>query len=253
VPSRLLVLDLAGFRALRAEGSVVSVAIEEYALDLLTDGLDRARQRVGQLSTGRPIEDFVPKQGFFDVLADAIGMGGIMATRCNATKALQLSPLFRNAEPAHLQGIAARMHALKAQAGSFFLKQGEANTSMFLVVSGTVDVITAPRDDRAVRHETLGPGELFGLWAMLRDHPSRTTVIASTKCVVLELDKLAWAELAPAHTGTGSVLRLAVLRALTARLVQESARLASLEAGHAPEVMATQSGSFMTINPIDRR
>jgi len=253
VPSRLLVLDLEGFRALRAEGSVVSVAIEEYALNLLMDGLDRARQRVGQLSTGRPMQDFVPKQRFFEILTDAIGMGGIMGARCNAVKALQKSPLFRNAEVRHLEGIGERMEAIKAQAGSFFLKQGEANTSMYLVVSGQVDVITASREDRAVRHESLGPGELFGLWAMLRDHPSRTTVLASSKCLLLELDKLAWAELAPAHTGTGSVLRLAVLRALTSRLVRESARLASLEAGHAPDVLATQSGSFMTINPIDRR
>ncbi len=253
VPSRLLVLDLAGFRALRAEGSVVSVAIEEYALNVLMDGLDRARQRVGQLSTGRPMQDFVPKQRFFEVLADAIGMGGIMATRCDAVSALRRSPLFRNAEASHLAAIGERMEALKAQAGSFFLKQGEANTSMFLVVSGQVDIITAGREDRAVHHETLGPGEMFGLWAMLRELPSRTTALATRKCVLLELDKLAWAELAPAHTGTGSVLRLAVLRALTRRLVRESARLASLEAGHAPDVMATQSGSFMTINPIDRR
>ncbi len=253
VASRLLVLDLDGFRSLRAQGSVVSVAIEEYALDLMVTALSRTRQRVAQLSTGLPMKSFVPKQRFFDVLADAFGMGGIMATRTNVQRALEASPLFRNAEPSHLAAIGERMGALKAQAGSFFTKQGEASTSMYLVVSGQVDILTTGRDDRAVRHETLGPGQLFGAAAMMRDRPSEETVVARTRCTVLELDKLTWAELAPSHTGTGSVLRLAVLRALTGALVQESARLASLEAGHAPQVEASTSGSFMTINPIDRR
>lgn len=253
VPSRLLVLNLEGFRALRAQGSVVSVAIEEYALDLLMSALDRARQRVAQLSTRQPLETFVPKPKFFELLADAFGMGGILATKVDGPKALASSPLFRNAEATHLTQIAERLEGLKAQSGSFFVKQGDSATSMFLVVSGQVDVLTSNHEDKAVRHETLGPGEMFGMWALLREQPSRTTVVARTKCVVLELEKLAWAELAPAHTGVGSVLRLAVLRALTSQLVRESARMASLEAGHAPKVEASTSGSFMTIDPIDRR
>jgi len=229
------------------------VAVEEYALDRMVGALARARKQVAAMSSGQPMGSFVPKQRLFDLLADAFGMGGIMATRIPAQRALQASPLFRNADPSHLAAIAERVRALKAQAGSFFARQGEASTSMYLMVSGQVDVLTSTREDRAVRHEILGPGQLFGAWAMLRDLPSQETVVARTRCTVLEIDKLTWAELAPVHTGTGSVLRLAVLRALAAALGKESARLASLEAGHKPQVEATASGSFMTINPIDRR
>jgi CRP-like cAMP-binding protein len=252
VPSRLLVLDLEGFRALREQGSVVSVAVEEYALDTLMDALDRARQRVGQLVRGKPIKTFVPSPGFFGLIADAFGMGGIMSTQLPAARLLADSPLFRNADSAHIEALAERFIGLRAQAGTFLLTQGVSNTSMFMVASGTVDLLTASTDNSAVCHETLGPGQMFGIWGLLRELPSRTSVVAKQNCTVLELEKLAWAELAPAHTGTGSVLRLAVLRALTGRLVQEAAKLASLEAGEVPVVVDT-SDSFKTINPIDRR
>ena len=78
--------------------------------------------------------------------------------------------------------------------------------------------------------------------------------VVMERSVLLEMDKVAWAELATARDATGSVLRLALLRSLAKRLVEVRAQLVALSGG-APAEHTTGSGDdrFVTINPAARR
>ena len=251
---RLMVLELSGYQALRSEGSRVALAIEEYALELLLDALVRSWTEVAHFLTPRPLSEVVPSKSFFERCAAAFGAGGILSVNVNRIDGLAASPLFRNAEREHLKGLAPRFGGLKVDTGEFLVRQGEASTSMFLIIDGAVDVLsdTRGRGEHVVCHETLGPGALFGESSMLRTAPSPASYVARERTVLLELDRVAWADLALARNEVGNVLRLAVLRSLTRQLVDTRARQMSLASGGELR-QADLHDRFVTILPGGRR
>jgi len=251
---RLMVLELAGYQALRTEGSRVGLAIEEYALEVLLDALVNAWKEVAQFLTPQPLSEVIPPKSFFARCAAAFGAGGVLSVNVNRTDSLAASPMFRNAEHDHLVELSKRFDGLKVDPGEFLLRQGEASTRMYLVVDGAVDVLSATRggNERVVCHETLGPGSLFGESSMLRTAPSPASYMARERTVLLELDRVAWAELALLRSPVGSVLRLAVLRSLTRQLVQTQARRLELSSGGELQA-ADLHDRFITILPGGRR
>jgi len=250
---RLMILELDGYQALRSEGSRVALAIEEFALETLLDGLVRSWKEVANFLTPMPLSEVIPQKSFFERCAAAFGAGGILSVNVNRVDALAASPLFRNADREHLKGLAPRFGGLKVDTGEFLLRQGEASASMFLVVDGAVDVLSdTGRAQKVVCHETLGPGALFGESSMLRTAASPASYVARERTVLVELDRMAWADLALARDPVGNVLRLAVLRSLTRQLVDTNARLLRLSSGGELQA-ADLHDRFITILPGGRR
>lgn len=252
---RLMVLELDGYQELRSRGSSLSLAIEDFALERLLERLRDSSKRVGELVEPRPLEEFVPPKGFFARWSEALGMGGIQPTSVDVAAGLLGSPAFRNARPEDLGVLVDRFDGIKATAGEYLCTQGEPSSALYVIVSGSVDVLSAAGRNKAVCHETLGPGDLFGAWNMLRTSGGWASYLVTQPTVLLELEKVAWAEFAHGRSSEGSVLRLAVLRSLTRRLVTKDAQIAALEGGMEPMLTATQGDGeeFVTINPAIRR
>ncbi len=248
---RLLVLELDAYQELRSAGSRVSLAIEEHALDALLDGLEKAAGELAERLSARPLAEIVPSKGLLARVAAAFGAGGVSSARVDVVAALAASDLFRNAERRHLEALRDRWDGVRAGPGEFLVTQGQPGTHLYLLVSGAVDVISTVGQDRAVRHETLRPGDLFDGWSVLRDTGGRASMVVTEPSVLLELDKPTWAELAWGRDAVGSILRLAMLRSLTRRLVSARALLVEL-GGHARPVDDADS-RFVTIHPADRR
>jgi hypothetical protein len=77
---------------------------------------------------------------------------------------------------------AARLRRLGV--GEVLLHEGEASTSLYLVLEGVLDVRSTDR-----RHDSIGPGETVGEFALLTGEPRSATVTARTDALVAELTR----------------------------------------------------------------
>ena len=71
--------------------------------------------------------------------------------------------------------------------GSHIVEQGEPGASLYLILSGQVDVIQEDADGTARRLARLGPGEFFGELAIVHQQPRTAHVVAveDVTCLVL--------------------------------------------------------------------
>lgn len=71
--------------------------------------------------------------------------------------------------------------------GQEITKQGDLSTGLFIIVSGSVDVVynRGKRDEKVIA--TLGDGDFFGEMALLLERPRSATVVAKvdTECLTL--------------------------------------------------------------------
>jgi len=254
--ARIMILDIERYRHLRNAGSVVSEALEEYALEQMLQELERTAKDVATYNDVKPIDQLMPKKSFLERLAAVIGGGGISVVDVNAIRALRASPLFRNSDDHHLTTIANRMDGIKVQTGEFLMTEGQPSTHVYVVVSGSVAVIAAAGGGMAIKHQTLTAGDAFGAWSVLRTGGNWASYIVMETTVLLEMDKLGWTEISTCGDEASSVLRLALTRSLASRVSNSMAQLAAHESGMKPTVdtVAEQEASqFVTINPASRR
>ena len=71
--SRLWVLDARGYDALRNAGSPVTTAIEEHAMNLLSERLRMVGDRIAGLAYGHTEAEMTPGATFFGKVALALG------------------------------------------------------------------------------------------------------------------------------------------------------------------------------------
>ena len=130
-----------------------------------------------------------------------------------ATHAVRLTPLPR-AEPEPVEAAVARRAAALASAplfaglgddltrrlaaesfdrvyaiGEAVTREGDPGASMFVIISGRVEVTIRAGDGSAIRLADLGVGESFGEMSLLTNGPRTATVTACEETRVIELDK----------------------------------------------------------------
>lgn len=231
VPSRLLVLDLDGFTALRQARHPVATAIEEHALHALTNRLRKVSDRIAALAHGDEESAATPTPGFFDVVATAFGSGGIVFPGLmNGTRVLKNSVLFRGFPDEVLADLAEYFHPVGARRGHFLCTEGEGGDDMFIIASGEVEVVVDTQNERVERLATITAGDAFGMCALLQpENPRMASCVAKTKVTGLSMGRLTFAELVPRNDAVGSALRVAMIRAMADQLVYANHQLAQLD------------------------
>jgi CRP-like cAMP-binding protein len=73
------------------------------------------------------------------------------------------------------------------------IRQGENGDSMFIVVEGELKVLAA-RDGQTKHISTMSAGDCFGEMSLLTGEKRSATVVASTDCQLVEIDKAAIAQ-----------------------------------------------------------
>ena len=69
---------------------------------------------------------------------------------------------------------------------SYFVSQkGEAGNKLFIIISGTVEVL----DDEGVILAEMGEGEVFGELSLISGESMTTTIQASEPCIIATLNK----------------------------------------------------------------
>ncbi len=232
VPTRLLVLDALGYTALRNSGNPVAAALEEHALNQLTDRLRIVGDRIASIAYGTEQHDFTPAPGFFDRVATALGSGGMVYPgRVDSVAVLKGSPLFKGVPESILADVAKHFYPVAARQGHFLCTEGESGNDMFILRDGLVDVVVATQQtDRVEQLATLQAGDAFGMCALLQsDYPRMASCICREKVVGLSMGRITWTELICRNDMTGSVLRGAMIRALADQLAYANAQLSLLD------------------------
>jgi diguanylate cyclase (GGDEF)-like protein len=141
----------------------------------------------------------------------------------NYTDVLKQTALFQHLDVAQLDDLISNASEQVFPPGYPILSEGDAGTSVFIIVSGRVRIVEAvPDGPTDMFLGELGAGEIFGEIGFLRDSPRSATVatLEQTRCLVLpQADFLITLESSPA-------LCIALLRVLAGRLAEADRLLA---------------------------
>ena len=97
---------------------------------------------------------------------------------------LRTAPVFAPILPLALERLAARLEPKVVAAGTEIVHQGDLGDCVYLVAQGDLEVET---DGRVLSH--VGPGELFGEMALLRNAPRNATVRAVQESRIYRLER----------------------------------------------------------------
>ena len=101
---------------------------------------------------------------------------------------LQKCPLFAQQSAGMLAEFAGRMKREQFGPDQEIIRQGEVGDRFYVIVSGTVDIMTRKNGAPATA-ATLGAGEFFGEVALLTGAPRNATVVSRNSVELLSLSK----------------------------------------------------------------
>ena len=123
---------------------------------------------------------------------------------------LERVALFRDVPREALEVLLPQFRRRDLPAGTVIIEQGDSGDELFLVEDGVLDVSAHVRG-KPVRLGRLGPGDIFGEMALLRESPRTATVTATTAARAWSLSRDALADVDRSVPAIGQRLR-AVMR-----------------------------------------
>jgi len=124
-----------------------------------------------------PIEEGVPAQA-----EDAAEPGGGGAQ-------IVVSPLFKDFSVDELVAVIQGLNLVSFEAGDIIITQGEPGNSLYMLTAGSVKAFVKNPRGRQVQVHEFNEGAFFGEGSILTGKPRSATLIASTRCELLELDR----------------------------------------------------------------
>lgn len=135
-------------------------------------------------------------------------------------------------ESAHATAIATTFAPCPVAAGETVIRTGEKDTSIYMVLNGTLDVVLRAKDDAAgggKRIRTLTAGALFGEMALIDGEPRAADVRARTDALCYRLTRDALARLDEGNPHAVGAFNLMLARLLARRLRAANATINELE------------------------
>lgn len=132
-------------------------------------------------------------------------------------------------------------------AGEAVFREGDPGDAMFVIESGTIDIVSSARGDKPIAQ--LSTGDFFGDMSMLEDRPRSAGAVAHEASRVLRIDRAEFADL----LGQNIEIGIRIMRKLAARqrrvelqLGKALAQLADLKSG----AKATHSAAVPKPAPV---
>lgn len=107
-------------------------------------------------------------------------------------------------------------------ANTVIFREGDAGAEMYIIESGTVDILRNNRIDDPIAN--LGPGDFFGEMAILEDQPRFATARTTSDTRLMRIDRAAFADLISSNVEVS----IRIMRKLTARLRRAELRIQEL-------------------------
>ena len=99
---------------------------------------------------------------------------------------LQQMAIFGGVSEETLQFLLARAHRTELATGSYFMREGDSGTGLFVLLQGRVAIQRRWNDHEVLLRE-LGPGDCFGEMALLDLGPRSASVQVIQDCSALEM------------------------------------------------------------------
>jgi CRP/FNR family cyclic AMP-dependent transcriptional regulator len=141
-------------------------------------------------------------------------------------------PMFEDLGPDDLAALAKAVVPRQCAAGQMIIHQGDAGTSMFIVVDGNVNIHLPGEQSRRISLKDIAAGEYFGELALFDDKPRSASAVATTNAMLLELDRTTLSAYLAARPHAAMVLLSTLagrLRATNEMLSQRAAKNAMAE------------------------
>jgi hypothetical protein len=119
-----------------------------------------------------------------------------------------VSPLFRDFSVDEMVAVIQGLKLLSFERGQVILREGQPGGSLYTLTSGRVRAFK--RDAATGRQDPLGDlkeGAFFGEMSILTGQPRMASVVALTRCELLELDRATLDEITKTHPHVWDVLR----------------------------------------------
>src|SRR5690242_8646318 len=113
---------------------------------------------------------------------------------------------------------------LVVKPGESIFKEGETGTEMFIIESGTVEIVRADRGKEPLA--VLEAGDFFGEMAVLEDQPRFASAQAQTECRLLRIDRAHFADVLRENVE----IAIRIMRKMTARQRRSDLRAAEAHA-----------------------
>ncbi len=114
--------------------------------------------------------------------------------------------------------------------GQVVFREGDSGTEMFIIESGSVDIVRAARGTEPLA--TLGPGDFFGEMAILEDQPRFASAITRAPTKLLRIDRAAF----PGVIAGNVEIAIRIMRKLAGRLRRSESRISETTVPHPVEV-----------------
>jgi nitrite reductase/ring-hydroxylating ferredoxin subunit len=150
------------------------------------------------------------------------GSMGSTANHAQVHSALASVPLFADLDPGSIERLEAFSFRRTFAPGEVIVEEGHTGNGLYVVLSGTVDVIVGLKSDHPRRVAVLHEGEPFGEMALLGDWKRSASVQAVDEVECLGLDR--WAFLA--HLRNEPNLAIRMLQMIANRLMETNQKLA---------------------------
>jgi uncharacterized membrane protein len=141
-------------------------------------------------------------------------------------------PMFEDLGPDDLAALARAVVPRQCAAGQMIIHQGDAGTSMFIVVDGNVNIHLPGEQSRRISLKDIAAGEYFGELALFDNQPRSASAVATTNAMLLELDRTTLSSYLAARPHAAMVLLSTLagrLRATNEMLSQRAAKNAMAE------------------------
>jgi Cyclic nucleotide-binding domain/Tetratricopeptide repeat len=128
---------------------------------------------------------------------DAAGSGG---------NQIVVSPLFKDFSVDELVAVIHGLNLITFESGDIILTEGDPGDSMYMLTAGTVKAVKRNAAGRQVAVNELSEGAFFGEISILTGKPRSATVVATSHCELLELDRPTLDSIVATHPNVRQVL-----------------------------------------------
>ena len=136
--------------------------------------------------------------------------------------------LFEGMTSAQLRKLAAALKETKFPGSAHIFKEGEAGTSMFIIVEGKVRISREVPGMGEEALAVLGAGNVFGEMSLIDESPRSADAVVHERCRLLVLSKDSFEDLLFLHKDLAYEVLWNIVRMLTGRLRETNEKLTFL-------------------------
>jgi len=141
---------------------------------------------------------------FNDLSAPASAPGD--AAPSDGGNQIVVSPLFKDFSVDELVAVIQGLNLFTFEAGDIILTEGDPGDSLYMLTAGTVKAVKRNAAGRQVAVNEMSEGAFFGEISILTGQPRSATIVATSHCELLELDRPTLDSIVSTHPHVRQVL-----------------------------------------------